>query len=258
MSQGVFKLEVKKILEALVKRELSVDEALAKLKDLPFKKLGHGVCIDSHRGIRTGQKEVIFGEGKSFEQLKTIVESYPGQELIITRVDPKIGEKLKTLCPNGHYYSQAKIFLIGKYIDIAPPWKEEGQLIIITAGSSDLSVALEAYLSARFFGLDVGLICDVGVAGIHRIFPYIKRIDMAKLLIVIAGMEGALPSVVAGLTGKPILAVPTSIGYGASFNGISALLGMLNSCAGGVCVLNIDNGFGAALMAAKIFNSFKK
>jgi len=249
-------LDIKKLLELVAQKELDIDEALQKLKELPFKKLENGILIDSHREIRTGHKEVIFGQGKSYEQLETIIKSFSEDELLITRVSEDIGERLENQFKQGSYYEIAKIFLMGKHIDITPPWKEKGELIIITAGSSDLPVAMEAYISACFFGIDTGLICDVGVAGIHRLFQYLKNINKAKVLIVVAGMEGALPSVIAGLTGKPILAVPTSVGYGASFSGISALLGMLNSCAGGVCVLNIDNGFGAALMAAKLFKSF--
>lgn len=249
---------MKKILELVAEKKLSLDEAIEKLRELPFKKLENGICIDSHREIRTGHKEVIFGEGKSLEQLETIIKSYPGDEILITRLSKESGKRLEDKFKEGTYYELGKIFLIGEKIDTTPPWKEEGEVIVITAGSSDLPVAMEAYISACFFGLDTGLICDVGVAGLHRIFPYLDKLRKAKILIVVAGMEGALPSAVAGLTGKPILAVPTSIGYGASFNGISALLGMLNSCAGGVSVLNIDNGFGAALMAAKIFRSFEK
>jgi len=250
-------LDIKNILKHLANGNISVDEAYTYLKDLPYKRLLNGICLDSHRELRTGHREVIFGQGKSFEQLKTILAKSGMDKVLITKLDIEVGKRLEKLFDKSVFYPEAKIFIFGEKIPLDPPWQENGDVIILTAGASDLPVALETYLCARFFDLNVGLITDVGVAGLHRLLPYLDTLRDAKILIVIAGMEGALPSVVGGITGKPILAVPTSVGYGASFNGISALLGMLNSCAGGVSVLNIDNGFGAALMAAKIFNSFK-
>ena len=248
-------MTIKKILELVAQGKISVENALKELRDFPYKKLKEGICLDSHREVRTGQKEVVFGKGKSLTQLITIVSSFPGEEILITKISKEIGIKLQNTFESGTFFEVPGLFVKGKKIELSPPWKEEGEVIIITAGAADLPVALEAYGCAKFFDLNVGIILDVGVAGIHRIFPYLDILDNAKLLIVVAGMEGALPSVVSGITGKPILAVPTSIGYGANLNGISALLGMLNSCAGGIAVLNIDNGFGAALMAARILQS---
>ncbi len=250
-------MEIKKILTLLAKGNISIEEAYENLRELPYKKIKGGICIDFHREIRTGHKEVIFGRGKSIEQLRDIVLSYGDKEILITKIDREKGIKLSESIKQGTFFEIPQIFTTKKGISIQPPWKEEGDVIILTAGSSDIPIALEAYICAKFFDLNVGLISDVGVAGIHRVFPYLDTLQKAKILIVIAGMEGALPSVISGLTGKPILAVPTSIGYGTSFKGITALLGMLNSCAGGIGVLNIDNGFGAALMAAKIFKSFE-
>ncbi len=251
-------MELEHILTLLSQGEISVKEALKRLKDFPYKRLvEQGVCIDSHREIRTGHREVIFGKNKSISQLISIISSFPEKEILVTKVSKEIGNKLKQEIGSGIFLEIPGLFIKGKELGSTMLWKDKGEVIIISAGASDLSIALEAYFCAKFFDLDVGLISDVGVAGIHRIFPFLDTLNNAKVLIVIAGMEGALPSVIAGLTGKPILAVPTSVGYGTSLNGLSALLGMLNSCASGISVLNIDNGFGAAIMAAKIFQSFK-
>lgn len=248
---------LREFLSKFQKGEIGEEDMLQLLSSLPYQILDRGICIDTHRDLRCGHPEVIYGEHKDLSQLLSIVSSFPPDSpLLITRVSDAKGYVLEREVKGGMFLSSASLFVKGKEIDISPPWKEEGDLLIITAGSSDLPVALEAYGCARFLGMDVGIICDVGIAGIHRLFPHMDKIKRARVLIVIAGMEGALPGVLAGITDRPILAVPTSVGYGTSFAGIAPLLSMLNSCAGGIGVVNIDNGFGAALLAWRIFHSF--
>lgn len=220
-----------------------------------------GLCLDSHRTRRTGQGEVIYGQGKDVRQLVNAVTglSLSGEPVLATRVTPEMGAELLETFPTGTYDARARLFALGcvggRDLGLAEPWPRAGELVVVTAGASDLPVALEAYGTARFFGLDAALISDVGVAGPHRVMRHVETLKAARLLIVVAGMEGALPSLAAGLTGRPILAVPTSVGYGASLGGVAALLAMLSSCATGVAVVNIDNGFGAAAMAAKILKA---
>jgi NCAIR mutase (PurE)-related protein len=209
---------LKELLIRLSKGEIAVEEALEKLKSLPFENLGFA-CVDHHRSLRRGLSEVIFGEGK--EDLDMAA-----------------------------YHKRAKVLTLLKH-----PIKASGRgkILVMTAGTSDIPVAEEAAITARFMGNEVETIYDVGVSGLHRILNYREKILGASVIVVVAGMEGALPSVVSGLADKPVIAVPTSVGYGASFNGLGALLGMLNSCASGVTVVNIDNGFGAGY-AASIIN----
>jgi pyridinium-3,5-biscarboxylic acid mononucleotide synthase len=242
--------ELGRLLQSLAAGEISVDDGVERLKHLPFEDLGVAQ-IDHHRELRQGVPEVIFAEGKSLEQLRTILAAMAkrGRNILVTRLD---NEKATALCnqfPEGEYDTDARTFcLVQQKIEITG----QGKILVICAGTSDLSVAREAAITARMLGNEVEELVDVGIAGIHRLLARQELLHEAAVLIVIAGMEGALPSVVGGLVAAPVIAVPTSVGYGASFGGVAALLGMLNSCASGVTVVNIDNGFGAAFAANRI------
>jgi NCAIR mutase (PurE)-related protein len=228
---------------------LTPDKALRVLKDYPYQDLSFAK-IDHHRELRRGFPEVIFGLGKTEEQIVQISEQIlkKGSNLLITKVEPDVYEGVKEKIPGTSYNSQAKaIFLKQKN----PP-EGKGRIVIITAGTSDIPVAEEAAVTCDILGNEIDKTYDVGVAGLHRLFGEIEKIKKARVIITVAGMEGALPSVVAGITDVPIIAVPTSVGYGASLKGVAALLAMLNSCPGGVAVVNIDNGFGAAYLASLI------
>ncbi|MFP4316064.1 MAG: nickel pincer cofactor biosynthesis protein LarB, partial [Desulfovibrionales bacterium] len=231
---------------------LSPEEALLRLQTEPYTRLGHGLCLDNHRLLRTGTGEVVFGPNKSDEQLKIAVESLSAEErpVLVTKLNPAQGAVLQHRFPEGRFWEQPGLFACNRDLALTPPWSEQGELLIVSAGGSDLPLALEALGTARFYGLDAGLVTDVGVAGLHRLLPHMEALYQAKLLVVVAGMEGALPSVLSGMTGKPIIAVPSSVGYGASFSGLAPLLTMLNACSPGIAVVNIDNGFGAAVMAS--------
>lgn len=243
------KNDIKKLLEQVRDGKISSEEALQKLSDLPFKDLGH-TKIDNHRELRTGYPEVIFCEGKTAEQVTNIMEYMSTQNVNIlgTRASKEIYESVREVLPEAEYNELGRTITI-KNADIK---LTKTSIAVLTAGTSDMPVAEEAAVTAEIFGNRVERFFDVGVAGIHRLYNNLERIRQARAIIVIAGMEGALPSIVGGLVDKPIIAVPTSIGYGASFNGLAALLGMLTSCASGVSVVNIDNGFGAAYMASMI------
>lgn len=242
--------ELTRLLQSLSDGQISIEDGVERLKQLPFEDLGIAQ-IDHHRELRQGVPEVILGEGKSLEQLQTILTAMAkqGRNILITRLD---SEKATTLCNHftkGEYDVDARTFcLVQQKIENSG----QGKILVICAGTSDLPVAREAVITARMLGNEVEELIDVGVAGIHRLLARQDLLQQAAVLIVIAGMEGALPSVVGGLVAKPVIAVPTSVGYGASFGGIAALLGMLNSCASGVTVVNIDNGFGAAFAANRI------
>lgn len=224
-----------------------------------------GVCLDNHRVLRTGMGEVVFGQGKSRRQMEAAVAGLGenGDPVLVTRLNDEDGEWLRERFPEGEHWPEARLFiskspanvtdgLAGPFGADKMAWPNHGQIVVVTAGSSDIPVALEAVGTLRFLGLEPGLVPDVGVAGIHRLEPHLPALSAARLLIVVAGMEGALASVLAGLAPAPLIAVPTSVGYGASFGGLSALLAMLNACAPGVAVVNIDNGFGAAALAARL------
>lgn len=243
--------ELKKLLEAIATGELSPEKALDKLKNLEFEKVGDFAKIDHHRQLRTGFPEVIWGQGKTPEQIAEIMEAMRESSPVVmaTRIAPEVYEKLQLMVSNLFYYPAARICALGNY---SPMPKSEGKITILTAGTADLPVAEEAAVTATLCGFHVERLSDVGVAGIHRLLSHQHLIAEADVLIVVAGMEGALPSVVAGLADCPVVAVPTSVGYGASFNGLAPLLTMLNSCAPGVGVVNIDNGFGAAVLAGQI------
>jgi NCAIR mutase (PurE)-related protein len=230
--------------------EVSADDALQQLKRLPFDDLGFAK-VDQHRSLRTGLPEVIFGEGKTAEQIVDIARSLNdgAHNVLVTRLDTAKAERLRAAFPDVAYSPHARVATL---IRAQPEVVGRGLIAVVAAGTSDLPVAEEAALTAELMGNRVERITDVGVSGIHRLFAHRDTISDAAVLIVVAGMEGALPSVVAGLVDKPVIAVPTSIGYGASFGGLAALLAMLNSCAAGVTVVNIDNGFGAGVAAGLI------
>jgi len=241
---------LRQILEAVSKGELDLDEALARLRSLPFESLGFA-CIDHHRSLRKGLSEVIFGEGKSPEQIIAIMEriTQQGDNVLVTRLSREKSRSILERFPASTYHDEARVLTL-----LIHPVEQtgRGKILVISAGTSDIPVAQEAAVTAKFMGNKVETIFDVGVAGIHRLVAHAERLKEASVIIVVAGMEGALPSVVGGLVDSPIIAVPTSIGYGASFHGLAALLSMLNSCASGVVVVNIDNGFGAAYAATLI------
>jgi len=249
------------LLQRVADGELAPAEALEQLQLPPFMRTASGLSLDLQRRMRTGMPEVVFAPKKSDEQLCEAVACLhqAGQPVLVTRCDEgQLGLLIRTY-PQGEAWAQAGLFCLG-----GPPLcpsggelPQQGEVICVTAGGSDMPVALEAVGTARFLGLAPGLVTDVGVAGLHRVEPHLEALRGARLLLVCAGMEGALPSVLGGLCATPIIAVPTSVGYGASFGGLAALLGMLNTCAPGVCVVNIDNGFGAAVMAWKLLGAGK-
>jgi len=242
---------IKELLDAVKSGRTSVDEAVDQLRQLPFQDVGCAQ-IDHHRELRQGMPEVIFGEGKSAGQIVKIMSamSAKGSNILVTRLAADKAGELAALFPLAKYHEDARCLTL-EQSPVKPGGK--GTVLIISAGTSDIPVAAEALVTAAFLGNSVEHVYDVGVAGIHRLLARHGQLAAASVIIVVAGMEGALPSVVGGLVNKPVIAVPTSVGYGASFGGIAALLGMLNSCAAGVTVVNIDNGFGAAC-AANLIN----
>lgn len=241
--------EMRKLLEGVRSGEVSVDHALLKIKTQPFEDIGYAK-IDLHRKTRQGAAEVIYGAGKTAEQIIGIVESMQknGQNtILITRLSAEKAEKMEEKL-TFHYHEDAKVGIVGKL----PKPDGIGKIVVATGGTSDIPVAEEAALTAEVLGNEVIRLYDVGVAGLHRVLSHLDEIMSATVIIAIAGMEGALASVIGGLADCPVIAVPTSVGYGASFGGVSALLSMLNSCASGVSVVNIDNGFGAGYQANMI------
>jgi hypothetical protein len=242
---------LRRLLASLSRGEITVDEALERLKDLPFEDIGLA-CIDHHRSLRKGLSEVIFGEGKEVYEILAIMErmAEQGENIMVTRLSPEKATEIQAKYKDSSYYERARVLTLTKH-----PIKIQGRgtILVISAGTSDIPVAEEAAITARFMGNEVETIYDLGVAGIHRVLSHRERLTKAAVIIVVAGMEGALPSVIGGLVDKPVIGVPTSVGYGASFQGIAAVLGMLNACAAGVTVVNIDNGFGAGY-AASIIN----
>ena len=241
--------KLKKLLEEIKQGNVSVDQGLDELKKMPFKDLSHSM-VDHHREIRSGYPEVIFCQGKTVEHVLQIAEQMfeNGSNVLGTRASEEIIEAVLARFP------EAKIDRLARTISIKSKKFESPQsyISVITAGTSDIPVAEEAAVTAEFYDNKVMRFFDIGVAGIHRINKHLDNIRGARVNIVVAGMEGALPSVIGGLVDKPVIAVPTSVGYGASFNGVAALLGMLNSCASGLSVVNIDNGFGAGYLAGMI------
>ena len=246
---------IKELLGKVKTGEVSVDEAVGRLRDLPFEDIDVA-CIDHHRSIRKGASEVIFGEGKEVEDILAIMDRMLAQEenILITRLSREKAEKIRTTYPEAEYYPRSRTLTLIKH---TLETRGKGTILVISAGTSDIPVAEEAAVTGRFMGNEVDTLYDLGVSGLHRLLAHREKLFKASVIIVVAGMEGALPSVVGGLVDKPVIAVPSSVGYGASFQGIAALLAMLNSCASGVTVVNIDNGFGAGY-AASLMNRNKE
>jgi pyridinium-3,5-biscarboxylic acid mononucleotide synthase len=251
------------LLSAIAAGEISPDAALGKLKHFGFESVGDFAKIDHHRSLRNGFPEVIWGLGKTPEQILQILEAMQQKNvkssqtvpILATRIEPEVFAYLRAKIPELRYDPVARMCAIAP--DPLTP-KYSGSIAIVTAGTSDIPVAQEAAFTAELFGFEVQRLWDVGVAGIHRLLGNLDVLSAADVLIVVAGMEGALPSVVGGLVDCPVIAVPTSIGYGAHFGGIAPLLTMLNSCAAGIGVVNIDNGFGAAVLACQILRTAGK
>ena len=247
--------EIRRILESVRDGSLSVDDAVLKIKQEPFTDLGYAM-VDHHRKVRQGAAEVIYGAGKTAEQISGIakvLKEKGNDAILITRMS----EEKAAIVGQDHaldYHKDAKIGIIGQM----PPADGIGKIVIATGGTSDIPVAEEAALTAEVMGNEVVRLYDVGVAGIHRLLSHADVIMSASVIVAIAGMEGALASVLGGLADCPVIAVPTSVGYGASFGGVAALLSMLNSCASGVSVVNIDNGFGAGYLASMINHEAKR
>lgn len=242
--------EVTDILNGVKDGRISVEDAAVMLKAKPFTDLGFAT-VDLHRKVRQGATEVIYGAGKTAEQIIGITHALidNGQQcVLITRMDKEKAAAVAAEFPQLNYRADARIGIVGPL----PPVSGDGTVLILTAGTSDIPVAEEAALTAQYLGNQVQRIYDVGVAGIHRLLSHTEEILRARVIIVIAGMEGALASVVGGLADCPVIAVPTSVGYGAAFEGLAALLSMLNACSAGISVVNIDNGFGAGYLASKI------
>lgn len=243
--------QIRALLEAVRDGDRDVDDALEALRDLPFRELGGFATVDHHRALRTGFPEVVFGAGKTPTQIAAILSEIDGrgQPALATRVSPEAGAHLTAELPDARWDPTSRTVVLRR----EPPRRlGAAPLLVLAAGTSDLPVAEEAAITAETFGNEVRRVYDVGVAGLHRLLAKRAALDAAGVIVVVAGMEGALPSVVAGLVSKPVIAVPTSVGYGASFDGLAALLTMLNSCASGVTVVNIDNGFGAAYAASLV------
>ena len=242
-------MKIKKILSRLSRGEISVSEALELLRTLPYEDL-HFAKLDHHRELRKGIPEAIYSPGKTDKQILEIADRTLARddEAVFTRMSERTYKKLKRKFGGDvAWYPEARIATVG-----ISRRRSKGKVLVITAGTSDIPVAEEAVVTCELLGCKVERLYDVGVAGMHRLTSNLKQFDAADVIIALAGMEGALPSVVAGLTNKPVIAVPTSVGYGASFGGIAALLGMLSSCSSGIGVVNIDNGFGAGALAAVI------
>lgn len=241
---------LKELLDSVKQGTVAVDEALEHLRHFPSQDLGCAQ-VDHHRELRQGIPEVIFGEGKTVEQMMLIMGAMAdkGSNILVTRLSTHKAREILKGFPAASYHADARCLTLEQR-----PVERlgRGTIMVVSAGTSDIPVAAEALVTAAFLGNETSHVYDVGVAGIHRLLARREQLEAASVIIVVAGMEGALPSVVGGLVNKPVIAVPTSIGYGASFGGIAALLGMLNSCAAGVTVVNIDNGFGAACAASLI------
>ncbi len=243
------KQEIRQLLELVANQSMTVEEAVLKLKMEPFEDLGFAK-LDHHRSLRQGAAEVVYGASKTPEQMRKIASTIleRGQRtILITRLSPQAAQSLKEDLPLK-YDELSHIGIVGEM----PKPDGFGKIVVATGGTSDMPVAEEAALTAEALGNSVTRLYDVGVAGMHRLLAYMEDVMSARVIIAIAGMEGALASVIGGLADCPVIAVPTSVGYGASFGGLSALLSMLNSCASGVSVVNIDNGFGAGYLASMI------
>ncbi len=244
--------ELRVLLENVAEGSLSVENAQDHLKNMAFEEVGGYANVDHHRAIRKGFPEVIFGQGKTPEQIIGIMSAMSkssDEVILVTRISSTKALEVIKVFPDAQFHADAKMLILSRK---EPEIRSNGSIVVISAGTSDIPVTKEAYLTAKSMGNHVTTIFDVGVAGIHRLFAHREKIESASVIVVVAGMEGALPSVVAGMVKAPVIAVPTSVGYGAGFGGIAALLGMLNSCSSNVAVVNIDNGFGAGYMASTI------
>lgn len=241
--------QLKSMLESVRSGEVGIDAALERLRHLPFEDLGFAK-LDHHRSIRQGMSEVVFGKGKTADQVAILAEKLlvHNRNLLITRATEEMGRRVREVCADAEYHPLSGVVRVWGDRQL----RGKGTIAVVCAGTSDIPVAEEARLTAEIMGNHVDAIHDVGVAGIHRLVNSADRLQQAKVVVVCAGMEGALPSVVGGLVSAPVIAVPTSVGYGASFQGLAALLGMLNSCSSNVTVVNIDNGFGAGYVASLI------
>jgi len=246
---------VRKLLEDVREGHVEVDSALDRIRDLPYEDLGFAM-VDHHRALRKGFPEVIFCQGKTPEQVAEIFSRLKekNDHILGTRASDEVYQAVQEQVPNVIYNELARTI----HLSQNPHQQTHGRVLVMSAGTADLPVAEEAVVTAEIFGNQVQRAYDTGVAGLHRLLDKLELIRWAQVIIVVAGMEGALPSVIGGLADQPVIAVPTSVGYGASFNGLAALLGMLNSCATGVAVVNIDNGFGAGALAAAITRQIKK
>ena len=242
-----------RILRDVAEGRTAPDVAFEQCRLAPLEDLLCGLTLDPHRKLRTGLGEVVFAPGKSDAQLCSAMEhlSRTGPALA-SRVQDAQARCLQDAFPQGGYWPEARLFALGRELPMSPPWPVEGEVLVLSAGAADRPVALEAFGCLRFFGVDAGYIADVGVAGLHRLQPYLRALSEARLIVAVAGMEGALPGVVAGFVRCPVIAVPTSVGYGVGAGGRAALNAMLCSCVPGLAVVNIDSGFGAAAFAAKM------
>ena len=240
---------LRSLLEQVRAGALDVDAAMERMRHLPFEDLGFAK-VDHHRALRHGIPEVVFGKGKTADQVSAIVASLLGraQNILVTRADSSIAERLTREHPQAEFFPASGAIRVWRDRTL----RGKGKIAVVCAGTSDIPVAEEAQITAEVMGNHVEAIYDIGIAGIHRLMSNRERLVAARVIVVCAGMEGALPSVVGGLVSCPVIAVPTSVGYGASFQGLAALLGMLNSCASNVTVVNIDNGFGAGYVASLI------
>jgi NCAIR mutase (PurE)-related protein len=251
MRESMDATRIKALLERVGAGSMTIDEALAELRDLPFRDLGFAT-VDHHRALRTGVPEVVLGEPKTAEQIAAIAAELvrTGQNVMVTRLDAQKAEAIRQKLPDLKYAAAARVGTL----EVAPIAPRPGASVaVVTAGTADVPVAEEAAETLRLQGIEVVRVYDVGVAGIHRLLARRATIDAARGVIVVAGMEGALPSVVGGLTARPVVAVPTSVGYGTHLGGMTPLFAMLASCAAGVTVVNIDNGFGAAMAMGRMF-----
>jgi pyridinium-3,5-biscarboxylic acid mononucleotide synthase len=240
---------LREILNELKEGKMDLNEAIKLFRDFEYKDLDYAK-VDNHRSLRTGYPEIIFGQNKTPEQIEGIVKYMLDHEnnILVTRTTNEVFQRIKKIAPTAEFHELARTITIRKLTNEKP----KTHIAIVSAGTSDMSVTEEAAITAEIFDNDVRRYYDVGVAGIHRFYDKFSEIRKARVVVVVAGMEGALPSIVGGMIDKPVIAVPTSVGYGANFGGLSALLGMLTSCASGVSVVNIDNGFGAGYLASMI------
>jgi pyridinium-3,5-biscarboxylic acid mononucleotide synthase len=242
--------QLRNLLEEVQSGTVGIDDALGRLRSLPFESVGDFATLDMHRALRCGFPEVVFGQGKTPQQVVQIVNRLAEQNerVLVTRVSSEMQAEIGDQLPQAVYYPVPRLLIV----DRSQPYEKDPGIVVATGGTADIPVAEEAAMTAELMGNQVVRLFDVGVAGLHRLLSRLDKLQSARVVVAVAGMEGALPTVIGGLVSAPVIAVPTSVGYGASFSGLSALLTMLNSCATGVSVVNIDNGFGAGYLAAMI------